>query len=62
MDMCSLEPHLKPSIKNLGVIMDSHLKLDKCGFFQLRLLLKVKSFLSFNDSERVIRAFISTGL
>lgn len=69
MDLCSLEPYIKPTVKNLGVIMDSDFKLDKqinsvikSSFFQLRLLSKVKSFLSFNDFEKVIHAFISTRL
>ncbi len=53
--------------KWVGVILDSDFKLDKqintvvkSNFFQLRLLSKIKSFLSFGDFERVIHAIIST--
>ncbi len=69
MNMSSLSPYIKSTAKNLGVIMDSDFKLDKqinsvvkSSFFQLRLLSKVKSCLSFNDFERVIHAFISSRL
>lgn len=68
-DLCSLEPYVKPTVKNLGVIMDRDFKLDKqinsvikYSFFQLRLLPKVKSVVSFSDFERVILAFNSTRL
>ncbi len=61
-----LEPFLKPSVKNLGVIMNKDLKMDqqinsvvRSSFFQLRLLSKVKSFLSFNNFEKGIHAFIT---
>lgn len=60
-DLWSLEPYVKPTVKNLGVIMDRDFKLDKqinsvikYSFFQLRLLPKVKSVVSFSDFERVI--------
>ncbi len=53
LDLCSLEPYVKPTVKKLGVITDSDFKWDKqinsvtkSSFFQLRLLSKVKSFLS----------------
>ncbi len=56
-------------MKNLGVIFDSELKFDKqinsvvrTSFLQLRGLRKLKSFLSFNDLEVVIHAFISIRL
>ncbi len=49
--------------------MDSDFKLEKqinsvikSSFFQLRLLSKVKYFLSFSYFERVIHSFISTRL
>ncbi len=55
-------------MKNLGVVLDSALKLDrqvnqvvKSSFYQLRTLVK-KSFLSFTYFERVIHAFITTRL
>ena len=56
-------------IKSLGVTFDSGFKFDrqigsvvKGSFFQLRLLAKVKPYLSQNDLERVIHAFISSRL
>lgn len=36
--------------------------MNKSSFFQLSLLSKIKSFLSFSDFERVIHAFIATWL
>ncbi len=61
---------VKPVVKNLGVYFDSALKFDKqistvvknYFFPHLRVLTKVKPFLSFKDFERVIHAFISTRL
>ena len=65
----SLVPYVKPIVTNLGVRIDRHFTLDKqinsvvkSSFFQLRILAKVKPFLSFNDFERVIHCFISTKL
>jgi len=56
-------------VKNLGVIFDSSLKFDKqvnavvqSGFFQLRTLEKVKQFLSVEDLERVMHAFVTSRL
>ncbi len=56
-------------VRNLGVIFDPALKFDKqinsvvkSAFFQLRMIAKIKSFLSFKDLETVIHAFISTRL
>lgn len=53
----------------LGVLLDSEFKLDKQAnsvvkscFFHLRLLSKIKPFLSFQDFERVIHTFISSCL
>lgn len=53
-------------MQHLGVIFDStfdkHMNaVVKSSFFELWLLAKVKPFLCFRDSEKVIRAF-STGL
>ncbi len=55
--------------RNLGVIFDPALKFDKqinsvvkSAFFQLRMIAKIKSFISFKDLETVIHAFISTRL
>lgn len=55
------------TVKNLGVFLDSKLTFDKqisavvrASFFQLRLLSKVKPFLSRHDLEKAIHAFISS--
>ncbi len=60
---------MKLVVKNLGVYFDSALKFDKqistvvkTIFFHLRVLAKVKPFLSFKDFEKVIHAFISSRL
>lgn len=62
-------PHVKPSVKNLGVIFDSALKFDRrinavfqSSFFQLKLLSKAKSFLTFAEFGGVSHAFISSRL
>ncbi len=74
--MTAAEPNLgglsscvKHYVKNLGVVFDEHLKFDrqinsvvKSSFFQLRLLSKAKSFLSFKNLEKVIHAFITSKL
>ena len=59
-----LEPYLKPTVTNLGVKMDCDFLMDKqvnsvlkSAFFQ-----RLKAFLSFNDFEKVIHAFITTRL
>ena len=56
-------------IKTLGVILDIDLNLKrqigsviKSSFHQLRLLAKVKPYLSFDDLERVIQVFIFSRL
>lgn len=66
----TLAPFFKPHVKNLGVTFDSGLRFDKqirsvvstSFFFQLRLLAKVKPFLSRQDLEKAIHAFISSRL
>lgn len=65
LDLGAIKPYVKPTVKNLGLLIDSESKLDKqinlvikYSFFQLRQLSKVKSF----DFERVIHVFISTCL
>lgn len=62
-------PHFSDVVRNLGVLMDSQLHLEKqvnavvrASFFQLRLLAKVKPFLSRADLEKAIHAFISSRL
>lgn len=62
-----LTPQFAPTVRNLGVIFDKNLQYDKqisavvrASFYQLRLLSKVKPFLSRADFEKVIHAFISS--
>ena len=64
-----LTPLVKPHARNLGVILDSELCLDKQistvvknSFYQLRVISRLKSFLSHNDLEIVIHAFITSRL
>ncbi len=64
-----LASYNKMVVKNLGVLFDKGFKFDiqinsvvKSSFFHLRLLAKVKIFLSFKDLEKVIHAFIFSGL
>ncbi len=59
----------KVVVKNLGVWFDGELKFDKqinnvvkSCFFNLRLLAKVKTFLSANDLEKLIHALIFSRL
>ncbi|KAJ8014459.1 hypothetical protein DPEC_G00040450 [Dallia pectoralis] len=56
-------------VRNLGVIFDQNMQHDKqisavvkASFYQLRLLSKVKPFLSRADLEKAIHAFISSRL
>ncbi len=65
----TLASYVKPVVKNLGVTSDSSLKFDQqinsvveTGFFRLRLLDKVKSFLGRRDLEKAVHAFISSRL
>lgn len=60
---------VKPWVRNLGVVFDETLKFErqinlvvKSCFFQLRLLSKEKTFLSFKNFEKVIHVFISSRL
>ena len=64
-----LAPFNHLCVNNLGVMFDSSLKFDKqissvikTSFFQLRLLAKVKPYLSPSDLERVIHSFITSRL
>ena len=64
-----LAPYIRSHARNLGVIVDGAFKLDKqvssvvkASFFQLRLLAKVKPYLSQKDLEKVINAFITSRL
>lgn len=56
---------IKPTVKSLRVTLDSALKFDKHTnkvvksiFFHLKLLARVKPFLSSKDMERVTPAFV----
>ncbi len=62
-------PSISSQVRNLGVIIDSELGLSKQinsvvrnSFYQLRVISKLKSFLSFQDLEKVIHAFITSCL
>ncbi len=62
-------PSISSQVRNLGVIIDSELGLSKQinsvvrnSFYQLRVISKLKSFLSFQDLEKVIHAFITSRL
>lgn len=68
-DLGPLRPHVKDSVRNLGVIFDSDFKMDeqiisvvKSSFFHLRLLSKVKPFLSPRNLETAIHTFITSRL
>jgi len=64
-----LQPFVSPSVRNLGVEFDNSLKFNKhissvigSSFFHLRLLAKIKTFLSGKSLEVAIHAFITTRL
>ncbi len=68
-DLGSLSPFRKYQTKNLGIICDSALKFDKQineivrkSFFKLRMISKIKPFLSQKNLEKVIHAFIISRL
>ncbi len=68
-DLDYLAPFTSSCIKNLGVFWDQGLKFDKqinavisSCFFQLRLLSKIKYFLSLKTLEIAIHALITTRL
>ncbi len=63
----SMKISVSDHVKNLGVIMDSSLVLDKlvssvlrAAFYQLIIISKLKSILSFRDLETIIHAFVSS--
>lgn len=65
----SLSSNTHPHVKSLGVFLDSKFKFNKqvnavvrTGFFQLRLLAKVKPYLSPHDLQKTAHAFISSKL
>lgn len=64
-----LNSYIKPTVKNLGVLFDSSLKFDqhinsvvKSCFFHIKLLSKVKTFLSFNDLKTVTHVSVLSRL
>lgn len=64
-----LAEYSKPEVKNLGVLVDPELKfvkqinsVVKSCFFNLRLVAKMKPFLSFRDLEIVIHALVFSRL
>ncbi|KAI2645502.1 putative RNA-directed DNA polymerase from transposon BS [Labeo rohita] len=64
-----LTPQFALAVRNLGVIFDSGMifgkqisAVVKASFYQLRLLSKVKPFLSRADLEKAVHAFISSRL
>lgn len=67
--LAPLEMTVKDNVRNLGVIIDSSLSFDKqinsvvrSSFYHLKIIAKLKPFLSFNDLETVVHAFISSRL
>ena len=56
-------------VRNLGVIFDqdlsfnSHIKqVSRTAFFHLRSIAKIRNFLSFKDTEKIIHAFVTSRL
>ncbi len=65
----SLTPYVTSHARNLGVIFYSELCLEKQissvvknSYYQLRIISRLKSTLSFQDLEKVIHAFITSRL
>jgi len=59
-ELVRLSPYLMRQVKNLGIICDSALKFDKqinqvvkMSFFQLRLVAKIKPFVTRRDMETI---------
>ena len=68
-DLGPLSSNHHSVVKNLGVVFDSPLSfvkqinnVVKNSFFQLRIIAKMKSFLSYSDLETLIHAFITSRL
>ena len=64
-----LTPNVKSATRNLGVILDSNFSLEKyvkkvvkSCFYQLRNISKIRSVLSFGNTEKIIHALISSRL
>ena len=67
--MGSLSALVKPCVRNLGVLFDSDLNFNQqvravvqACFFQLRIIAKIKTFLSPSDLQKVIYMFIFSRL
>ncbi len=65
----SLSVFRSSQVRNLGVLVDQHLKFDKhissvigSSFYQLRLLSKIKYFLTPKTLEMAVHAFITSRL
>ncbi len=65
----SLTPYVTSHAKKLGVVFDSELCLEKQissvvknSYYQLRIISRLKSTLSFQDLEKVIHAFVTSRL
>ena len=65
----SLKTNAHSSIRNLGVIFDSAMHLDKhiklvtrSCFFHLSNIAKLRSMVSYNELEMIIHAFVSSRL
>lgn len=63
-----LTSKIRTSVRNLGVIFDSNFKFEKQvgvvrnNFFQLRILTKLKNYLSLNDLATAVHAFVISRL
>ncbi len=60
---------LPPTVKNLGVILDSNLSFEnhisnvtKTTFFHLRNIAKLRNMLSVSDAEKLVHAFMTSRL
>jgi len=69
LDSSPLTPYTKLTVRDSGFLIDNNLKMDKqinsvvrACFYNLRLLAKIKPFLSNKDFERVIHTFIFSRL
>ncbi len=65
----SLSVFRSSRVRNLGVLVDQHLKFDKyissvigSSFYQLRLLSKIKHFLTPKTLEMAVHAFVTSRL
>ena len=65
----SLSAFRSTRVQNLGIIFDQHLKFDRhissvigSSFYQLRLLSKIKNFLSPKTLEMAVHAFVTSRL